>query len=320
MANQATPGAVANTHVRYLLTKAGLAAGGLATRGADNQWEATQDFFGNKCAYTGEDLTGKPIDKDHAIALNRVSGGLHVFGNVVPSTPKANAQKSGRRYDDFLRSKGEKFDSIAHLTDEQREAAIARIEAFMQQARPDGLLKPHPELLAFYETQYQKAKELCATGAQELEELLNKLNLAAAPLLNEAVAADEATLDLPSVEQFELEETGADNLPEAYRQIQARSYEMNVGAYAQAVFAQLFADGTIAKFLPNLTYREDLCTFALKLSFPPLITRRQDAPTRYYATPYRHNGTEYYLCSQWYERNREPLSNWLTEMVFAQRA
>ncbi|GAA4020378.1 hypothetical protein GCM10022408_38000 [Hymenobacter fastidiosus] len=316
MANQVTPGVVANTLVRYILTQAGLAAGGLTAKGSNNQWQTTLAAFGNKCAYTGADLTGAPIEKEHAIAMNRAGGGLHVYGNVIPATPKANAEKSGLRYDAFLRSKGEKFSSIAHLTDKDREDAIGRIEEFMRNARPDGMLDPHPELLAFYKAQYEKAKELCATAAQELEVLLQKLNVADVPNPDET---DDAMPDLPSTEQFELEERNTDNLPEAYRKIQECGSEMKVGAYARAVFEQLFADGRIAAFLPNLTYRED-SFYAFRLSFPALITQRHLDPLRYYATPYKHDGTDYYLCSQWFERNRDDLDSWLMETVFGHSA
>ena len=314
MANQATPGVVANSLVRYILTQAGLTAGGLTTKGPNNQWQATLAAFDHKCAYTGADLTGALAEKEHAIAMNRAAGGLHVYGNVIPATQKANAEKSGLRYDTFLRSKGDKFSSIANLTDEKRAEAIDRIEKFMQEARPDGLLDSHPELLAFYEAQYQKAKDLCATAAQELQELLKKLNVTDVPIADEA---GDVALDLPSTEQFELEERNTNNLPETYQKIQERGNEMNIGSFARDVFAELFADGRIAEFLPNLTYRED-SFHAFRLSFPAFVTQRQIDPIHYYAAPYRHNDTDYYLCSQWYERNRDCLDSWLAETVFGQ--
>jgi len=310
MANQPTPGAVANTLVRNILTKAGLMAGGLS----NEQWQQTLDAFDGCCAYTGTSLQGIAPEKEHAVPMNRTLGGLHVFGNVLPSTAEANRQKGGLPYNVFLRSKGAKFSSLAHLTDEQRENAIERISDFIQNSRTDGLLAAHPELLAFYEAQYQNAKNLCATAAQELEELLQRLNVADSPNTDEA---DDTTLDLPSNEQFELEERDTDNLPEAYQKIQEGGNEMKVGAYARAVFEQLFVDGRIAAFLPNLTYRED-SFYDFKLSFPALVTQRQTDPIHYYASPYRYNGTEYYLCSQWYERNRDCLDSWLTETVFSQ--
>lgn len=316
MPNQTAPGDVANTLVRYLLTQAGLAAGGLTAKGPNNQWQATLAAFGHRCAYTGADLTKVPVEKEHAVAINRTSGGLHVYGNVIPSTKEANADKKGLRYDTFLRSKGEGYTSIAHLTDEDREAAIVRIESFMQKARPDGLLNPHPELLAFYQTQYEAAKTLCVQAREQLQALLEKLQLDEAPVDGDATSG---LLDLPSVEQLEMEEESANNLPPTYQALQTQYQDHGIGAYAQAVFRELFADGRIAPYLDNLTYRED-SFMHFNLSYPAFTTRRQDDPARYYAPAFLFGGTEYYLCSQWYERNRDHLDNWLEIMVFGQSA
>jgi hypothetical protein len=304
MANRPTPGVVANSLVRYILTQAGLAAGGLS----NEQWQRTLQAFNGCCAYTGQPLA--PAEKEHAVPMNRTQGGLHVFGNVLPATGAANREKGGLRYDVFLRAKGERFKSVAHLTDEQREARIAHIEAFMQAARTDGLLASHPELLAFYAAQYEQAKELCANSVEQLTALLAKLNVTEEP----ATDATATPQDVPTPEQFELEETDLDALPEPYRTIQDFGSQTNVGSYAQAIFRQLFADGRIAALLPALARREDSFT-SFKLSFPALVTHRPENGGRYYATPYHYEGTEYYLCSQWYERHRAALDTWLATLV-----
>lgn len=90
MANPPTPGAVANTLVRYLLTKAGLTAGGLNA----GQWQQTMATFDDCCAYTGESLRSIAPEKELAVPMNRTLGGLHVFGNVVPATAEASRQKA----------------------------------------------------------------------------------------------------------------------------------------------------------------------------------------------------------------------------------
>lgn len=312
MANQATPNVVANTFVRYILTQAGLSFGGFTVGGTNDQWQATLVAFDHKCAYTGQQLTGLKVEKEHAVAMNRTGGGLHVYGNVVPSTPQANAQKLGLRYDEFLRSRGDKFSSIAHLSDDEREAAIVRIEDFMQSARPDGLLDPHPELLAFYKEQYEVAKSLCAQAQEKLQALLQKLQLEEVP-----AETDAGQLDLPTAEQLELEEESASDLPPAYQALQTQYENRKIGVYAQAVFRALFADGHIAQQLETLT-RPDESLARFKLSFPLFTTRRQEAPARYYADAYHLNGTDYYLCNHWYERSRDYLDSWLTETVFGQ--
>jgi len=305
MANRPAPGVVANSLIRYLLTRAGSRQGGLNPA----QLQQTLAHFGERCAYTGELLTSTGLEYDHAVPMNRQHGGLHVFGNVLPATPRANREKGGLRYDDFLRSKGERFSCLAHLSDEQREEAIRRIEDFLRQTPAAILLQPQPELLRFYNLQYDAARQLCLEGGAELDELLDQLGADQHP------AEPDAAQDLPSDEQLELEEQDPDTLPEPYQRIHQQGSQTKVGAYAQAVFGQLFADGRIAQFLPNLTYREDSFA-AFKLSFPALITQRTgDSTVRYYATPYRHQGTEYYLCSQWTERHRDYLDAWVTAQL-----
>lgn len=307
MANRPTPGVVANSLIRYVLTQAGLAAGGLTPV----QWQQTLAFFSNRCAYTGQLLTS--AEKEHAVPMNRTQGGLHVYGNVLPATAEANREKGGLRYDVFLRSKGPKFKSLDKLSNAERDERIKKIENFIKSARTsDNLLATaHPQLLEFYEQQYKEAKLLCANAAEQLHALLKQLYVAEVA----ANDADVASLDLPSDEQFTLEEQDTDMLPEPYAAIQARGSQTGVGAYAQEVFRQLFADGRIAAYLPNLLYHED--SFAwLRLSFPALATQRtSENVERYYATPLRHAGTDYYLCNHWYPKNRDYLEAWLTEQL-----
>jgi hypothetical protein len=247
--------------------------------------------------------------------MNRTQGGLHVFGNVLPATAEANREKGGLRYDEFLRSRGERFKSIAHLTSEQREAAIERIKSFMKSARPDGLLEAHPELLAFYAATYEQAKQLCTETIEQLSALLTKLNVVEEQADTEA---DSTLQDMPSVEQFELEERNEETLPEPYRTIQEHGSQAGIGAYAQAIFRQLFADGRIVELLPSLLRRED-STQHLKLPYPTLTTRREELPGRYYANPLHHAGTDYYLCNDWYESRRTYLEAWLTGVLTEDR-
>ena len=105
------PGNAANIFVRVVLSEAGALLGGLT----DEQWEETLRFFEHRCAYTGEPLTKDNTDQDHAIPMNREHCGLHLFGNVVPSTKAANNAKLSQHYEAFV----------------QDEARKARIQRFL---------------------------------------------------------------------------------------------------------------------------------------------------------------------------------------------
>lgn len=45
----------------------------------------------------------------------------------------------------------------------------------------------------------------------------------------------------------------------------------------------------------------------------PLLAESREPCERYYAQPITLHGQEYYLCSQWYERNRGPLIAWIEQ-------
>lgn len=108
------PGNAANIFIRCLLSDAGALLGGLS----DDEWAATLDFFGNACAYTGESLSGKKVVKDHAVPLSKDHCGLHLYGNVLPTTDAVNTAKHHAHYRTFV-------------TDPAR---LERIEAFFAKA------------------------------------------------------------------------------------------------------------------------------------------------------------------------------------------
>ena len=244
-----------------------------------------------------------------------------------PKKPKADGMKlpgkSRLRPEDTSFDSGTADQSKARLLAGRKaqitafDAVIARIEAFMRQARPDGLLDPHPELLAFYEAQYQKAKALCATAAQELRELLQKLSVADVPNDVGTDGTDDTMLDLLSAEQLELEERVISTLPTVYARLLEQHSERQIGVFAKALFTQLFADGQIESYLTDLqdpTYSRR----QLGLSVPALARRREMTSGRYhhYTDPFIFQGREYYLSSGWNNGRREKLESWLTDNGF----
>lgn len=184
----------------------------------------------------------------------------------------------------------------------------------MKAFRPDGLLEAHPELLALYQAQYEAAKDLCAKGVEQVEALLEALHVAEAPTTDEN---DVELLDLPSEAQLALEEEVIDELPTEYQLLKDTYSQRRIGAYAQALFKQLFADGRIEPHLEHLQYRED-SFYLLKMSYPALTRQRQDHPAHYYTMPYHFNGTDYYLCNDWYNDRRDRLDSWLSNNIFNQ--
>jgi len=149
---QYNPGDAANVFVRVLLSDAGELAGGLD----DEEWAKTLEFFGHRCAYTGEELTEDSAEQEHAIPINRHHCGLHLYGNVVPSTKEANRAKRDLHFRDFI-------DDATRLQ---------TIEDFMAQAGYHERAKPFQGLQAYCQTQYEVIKALCKANADYLQMLL----------------------------------------------------------------------------------------------------------------------------------------------------
>ncbi len=311
MPHQTYPGNVANLFVRYILTQIGADAGGFT---ADN-WQATLDYFGNCCAYTGQPLPAPgSYDKDHAVPLNRSYGGLHVYGNVVPALQEANSQKAGLRYDEFLNAEPGRFPSLDHLSRDERQGRIAFINTFMRQAQPNGLLDAHPVMVAFYKAKYEEVKSMVEAAVGTARALLQALQV---PVADEAPDVDETTLIIPDEAQLELEEQATGSLSTAYARLFEQHRDARIGAFAQAVFAQLFADDQIAPYLDKLQ-NPDYSRQQLGLYHPALVHQRNATnSSKYYADPYcTPDGTDYYLCNDWYRSRRGTFEDWLTGTVF----
>ena len=144
------PADAANAFVRVLLTDAGRLVGGLSPR----QWEDTLEYFDHRCAYTGE---REHIVKEHAIPINRTHCGLHVYGNVVPATRKANGKKGDNDYKEFLKGDADR---------------LHRIEKFMEAARYRERTEPFNQIRQFCETEYDHIVERCSANKEHLRTLM----------------------------------------------------------------------------------------------------------------------------------------------------
>lgn len=148
------PGNAANIFIRCLLSDAGALLGGLS----DDEWAATLDYFGGACAYTGESLADKKVVKDHAIPLSKDHCGLHLYGNVLPTTDEVNSKKHDAHYRTFV-------------TDPAR---LERIEAFFAKSSYYDRVKVFGDLRSYCQAQYATIVALCAVNAGYLERFVPK--------------------------------------------------------------------------------------------------------------------------------------------------
>ena len=146
------PGDAANAFVRVILSDAGTLLGGLS----EAEWQMTLEWFDGRCAYTDRVLGGGAAERDHAIPLNRTHCGLHLFGNVVPTTKDANRRKAGNHYRQFL----------------QDHDRIERIDGFLRESGYQERIAAFGNLQQYCEAQYRAIDTLCRVNRQYLSSLL----------------------------------------------------------------------------------------------------------------------------------------------------
>ena len=186
------PGDAANVFVRVILSDAGARLGGLT----ETEWDETFKWFGGRCAYTGDALVDGRMDRDHAIPMNRTYCGLHLYGNVLPATTKANRQKAGEHYRDFV----------------ENPDRLQRIESFVRESRYWERVSVFGDLQRYCEAQYRSINALCQVNRDYLDSLLPEDlddGPESAPEPSGLVPGDPAmgdtlpiTLDPPTAEAF----------------------------------------------------------------------------------------------------------------------
>ena len=149
---KSNPGDAANAFVRVLLSDAGKLLGGFD----EDEWHRTLDYFGNKCAYTGAPLRDGEVDRDHGIPMNRTHCGIHLFGNVLPTTRAANKAKSNRHYRDFV----------------DDPELLAKVELFVEGSGYAERVAVLGDLRRYCEAQYRAIVALCGVNESYLAGLL----------------------------------------------------------------------------------------------------------------------------------------------------
>lgn len=65
------------------------------------QWQECLEFFGNKCAYTGEILNSENINIEHIKPLSK--GGTNYIWNICPSIYYANLSKGNNDFEEWYK-------------------------------------------------------------------------------------------------------------------------------------------------------------------------------------------------------------------------
>jgi hypothetical protein len=105
---------------------------------------------------------------------------------------------------------------------------------------------------------------------------------------------------------------------ETKKQTQANE-KQKIGKYVQSQFALLVEMGWISELEINNLLDFEYSKSTFDLNFPFLRRREkgrsdQKGYPRYYATSFMLNEQEYYLCSQWYDRQQTKVADWIMKI------
>lgn len=97
---------ISNTAIRMFLQDVGKFYDELREltpyRGTSSQKQEILSFFDGLCCYCGVGIGLQTMNQDHLIPMNRVSLGLHAWGNVVPSCAGCNSKKQHKSWESYL--------------------------------------------------------------------------------------------------------------------------------------------------------------------------------------------------------------------------
>lgn len=154
---------VANLYVRYLLSEISEALGGFT----EKEYKKTLKEFNHCCAYTGKKLKKESITIDHLIPNNRKSGGLHLYGNIVPATDAVNKSKGSKCFVDFLNSDSTE---LSHLSNNERDEKIAHLKEFQETSGYFDKIQKINYFLDYLEKQYALIFSIARNSLSEIGE------------------------------------------------------------------------------------------------------------------------------------------------------
>jgi hypothetical protein len=144
---------IANTALRIFLQEMGAAYDverGRTPFRSGRDFEEVKEFFGGRCCYCAEQFSpARPAVQDHLIAMNKLSLGLHAWGNIVPTCAPCNAKKQGGDWREFIIERAGSHASERH----------ARVKAFVDQYG----YKPSIDLHAAAEDLYDEVGSVAMT-------------------------------------------------------------------------------------------------------------------------------------------------------------
>ncbi len=158
------PGDAANIFVRCMLCDLSDIIGAFS----EEDLQKTVEFFDYKCPYTGEDIRENYENNscvlDHLVPQNRTSCGLHVYGNLIPTTASTNQRKAAKNYEEFILRDTEG-------SAEQKQARIDKIHEFIRQSGYAEKVANIEEIKRVCQAKYDEIKQMLEAQKRQLADI-----------------------------------------------------------------------------------------------------------------------------------------------------
>lgn len=250
-----------------------------------NLYETVKDNYGieilasdaknNKCAYCGQPANS--ADHIHPLVAGLVSSGsITEIYNLVPCCAKCNSDKRGEAFDVWY-SKKETEDYVNSVGGDYATRKVA-LQFLINEL---DKMSSQSKIVAFHKSP-EAAKRLDSIYKHR-DEINNLMRKYSEECLRFSFDAE--------MSMYKIGEIAQNKIPPIVQ---------------KKVNHHLVAD------LLDDTY----CKTQFKVSYAvlsPVRTKDNKGRDRYYAKPIKIKRKEYYLCSQWYEKSRKALLDWLWE-------
>lgn len=249
----------------------------------DTKWRRkTKEYFDNLCPYTGEQLDDEHLD--HIIPFNKEHCGLHIYGNLLVVSSKANKLKHNRLIEEFLKSEPER---------------LIKIQKFMQESGFNEIYNQYNDELKLV------SKNLYEQIRRVIEDKVNVL-----PSQNSF-----ATQNIDKNTTF----NAINNLKKPVLTVKSDVSEIKIGELVRQSFIKLSNDNILPDLMIKQLQNADYCKSTFNINYPVLKLidfssniseqRKINGRDRYWANPYYDN--KYFICNDWYDKNRYFFDKWL---------
>lgn len=286
-------GDAANIAVRNILTSISEA---MDTKITEDGMREALDFFDWRCPYTGRYLGKDPKSKgavlDHIVPQNKDECGLNVKGNLIYVDRVANLAKAGKKLEDFLMN-NDTVDGLKGVSKAIRLERLEKIREFQRinQYNPIEIKNRLSKyMLSCYSAVQEAQREFAKSAICQLKNAIPELF--SETCLSKLSREDSNQLSVKVPDDSKSQKSGTIVKEQLIPLLETG------GASIEEIDDFLTIDGSKRAF--------GLSGFALLSE-----KVNEDTHCRYYKTPIVIRGKQYFICSQWYERNRPKLVAWI---------